>query len=71
MAISNKYGKIDIPDIGDNEPVFILRAQDILAEPAITLYRLLTAPHGNTLASSLDRDIENFRNWEGIKKIPD
>jgi hypothetical protein len=23
MAISGKYGRIDIPKIGDNEPVFI------------------------------------------------
>ena len=28
MAISTKYGKVDIPKIGSDEPVFILRAQD-------------------------------------------
>jgi len=32
MALSLKYGKIDIPRINDGEPVFILRAQDKLAE---------------------------------------
>ena len=28
MAISTKYGKIDIPNIADDEPIFVLRAQD-------------------------------------------
>jgi hypothetical protein len=28
MAISGKYGKLTIPNIDDNEPIFILRAQD-------------------------------------------
>ncbi|UCD78894.1 MAG: hypothetical protein JSW26_26415 [Desulfobacterales bacterium] len=32
MAISGKYGKLDIPKIGEDEPVFILRAQDRLAQ---------------------------------------
>jgi hypothetical protein len=31
MAVSTKYGKVDIPKIGGDEPVFILRAQDKLA----------------------------------------
>jgi hypothetical protein len=39
MAISGKYGQIDIPKIGEREPVFILRAQDLLAGPAIELYK--------------------------------
>ncbi len=46
MAISGKYGKLNIPRIGDAEPVFILRAQDKLAGPAIEMYRLLSASHG-------------------------
>ena len=37
MAISGKYGKLDIPRIGKDEPVFILRAQDKLAEMAIEI----------------------------------
>jgi len=28
MAVSTKYGNVDIPKIGVDEPVFILRAQD-------------------------------------------
>jgi hypothetical protein len=71
MAISTKYGKVNIPRIGDNEPVFILRAQDKLAEPTIAMYRLLAASHGSRLAPSLDKEIDNFRQWSGSKKLPD
>jgi hypothetical protein len=71
MAISTKYGKVNIPKIGDNEPVFILRAQDKLAEATIGMYRLLAASHGSKLAASLDKEIESFRNWPGFKKLPD
>jgi len=38
MAISLKYGKIDIPNIPDDEPVFIIRAQDSLSVPVISEY---------------------------------
>ncbi len=71
MAISTKYGKVNIPKIGDNEPVFILRAQDKLAEAAIGMYKLLAASHGSRLAPSLDKEIESFRKWPGAKKLPD
>jgi len=71
MAISTKYGKVNIPKIGDNEPVFVLRAQDKLAETAIGMYKLLAASHGSRLASSLDKEIESFRKWPGAKKLPD
>jgi hypothetical protein len=71
MAISTKYGRIDIPKIGKDEPVFILRAQDKLAEPAIGMYRTLVASHGSKLTDSLDREIEAFKSWPGTKKLPD
>ncbi len=71
MAISTKYGKVNIPRIGDNEPVFILRAQDMLAEATIGMYKLLAATHGSKLVASLDREIESFRKWQGAKKLPD
>jgi hypothetical protein len=71
MAVSTKYGKVDIPKIGGDEPVFILRAQDKLAEATIGMYRLLTASHGSKLADSLNREIEAFRGWQGAKKLPD
>jgi hypothetical protein len=71
MAVSTKYGKVNIPKIGDNEPVFILRAQDKLAEAAIGMYKLLAASHGSRMAASLDKEIESFRKWPGAKKLPD
>ena len=41
MALSGKYGKLDIPKIAAEEPVFILRAKDVLAATAIQMYQLL------------------------------
>ncbi|MDP2730960.1 MAG: hypothetical protein Q8O55_10850 [Dehalococcoidales bacterium] len=71
MAVSTKYGKVDIPKIGSDEPVFILRAQDKLAETAIGMYRLLAASHNSKLANSLDKEIEAFQSWQGARKLPD
>lgn len=71
MAISGKYGKVNIPKIGADEPVFILRAQDKLAEPAIEMYRSLAASHGCQLANDLEKEIQSFREWPGRKKMPD
>lgn len=71
MAISGKYGKLHIPKISEEEPVFILRAQDQLAVPAIEMYQLLAASHGSSVAKSLEDEITSFRHWQGRKKIPD
>ena len=71
MAVSGKYGRVTVPPIGEDEPVFILRAQDRLAEPAIEMYRLLAASHGCELAQSLSQELERFRQWRGDRKLPD
>lgn len=71
MAISSKYGKITIANVGEEEPVFILRSQDRLASATIEMYRILVATHGSKLADSLGSEIENFRKWQGKKKMPD
>lgn len=71
MALSGKYGKVNIPKIGADEPVFILRAQDKLAEATIGMYHLLAASHGLRLAGALQKEIESFRQWKGNKKMPD
>ena len=71
MAVSEKYGKINIPKIADDEPVFILRAQDRLAEHAIDMYRSLAASHGSGVVDKLPAAIEVFRSWSGSKKLPD
>jgi hypothetical protein len=71
MALSGKYGKLDIPKICDDEPVFILRAQDKLAKTAIQFYQLLAASHTCLLAKDLDKEIQTFEKWQGVKKMPD
>ncbi|MDD5167897.1 MAG: hypothetical protein PHN75_03690 [Syntrophales bacterium] len=72
MAISGKYGKLDIPKIAADEPVFILRAQDILAAPVIQIYQVLVNSHGHRpLAAGLDKEIQTFQKWSGVKKMPD
>ena len=70
MALSSTYGKLDIPIIGENEPVFILRGQDILAQSAIEMYRLLAEAHGCRVAEALTSEISLFRQWKGEKKLP-
>jgi hypothetical protein len=71
MAVSGKYGKIEILKIGEEEPVFILRAQDRLAQGLIEIYKVLVASHGSANAEQLDKEIARFRQWDGPKKIPD
>jgi len=71
MAISGKYGRLNIPKIGEDEPVFVLRAQDKLAEPTIEMYRALAASHGYRLAQGLQKELDGFRQWKGAKKLPD
>ena len=71
MAISGKYGKVNIPNIGEDEPVFILRAQDKLAEAAILMYQALAASHAAAVAKDVGKEAVLFRKWEGKKKLPD
>jgi hypothetical protein len=71
MAISGKYGSINIPGIGEKEPVFIIRAQDKLAISAIEMYRALASSHGSLIAASLNKELETFHSWKGKIKLPD
>jgi len=71
MAVSQKYGKLAIPRIDDNEPIFILRARDALAESAIQMYRLLAEAHGCSLGERIYEEIEAFQRWTGEKQLPD
>ena len=70
MAQSRRYGKVDIPMIGEDEPVFVLRGQDILAESAIEMYRLLAEAHGCKVADGLAQEINAFREWPGERRLP-
>ncbi len=71
MAISGKYGKINIPKVSAEEPVFILRAQDRLAEAMIEIYRIIVASHNSPLAEELEKEIDRFHRWSGTRKMPD
>jgi hypothetical protein len=71
MAISGKYGKINIPKIGEDEPVFILRAQDKLALWLVEIYKVLAESHGCRFEEPLDKEIKRLRDWKGPKKMPD
>ena len=71
MANSGKYGKLDIPKIGADEPVFILRAQDLMACPLIQIYKVLVGAHDSPLARDLDKVLKTFQQWPGNKKMPD
>jgi hypothetical protein len=71
MAISGKYGTLTIPNIPDDEPVFVLRAQDRLAQGTVEIYKVIAEQHDAALAADLDKEIERFRNWQGPRKMPD
>jgi len=71
MAVSGKYGKVNIPRVGDDGPVFILRGQDKLALAAIEMYQALAASHGAGVSQGIRQQIEGFRNWKGPRKLPD
>ncbi len=71
MAVSGKYGNIDISGIDQDEPVFILRAKDKLAVPAMQMYKELAASHSSPVTTGLNEEIERFRAWSGPKKIAD
>ena len=71
MAVSGKYGKLEIPKVGEDEPVFILRAQDKLSEFAIKMYQTLAASHRAGVAEDVQKEIGLFRDWKGRKKLPD
>jgi hypothetical protein len=71
MAVPGKFRKLNIPKICENEPMFILRAQDKLAGPDIGMYKLLVASHGCPLAEKLQKEIDAFQQWRGPKKLPD
>jgi hypothetical protein len=45
VAVLRKYSKVAIPGIGEDEPVFFLRAQDRLAQGMIGIYRVIASLH--------------------------
>ncbi len=45
MAQDLKYGKIDIPGIGDDEPVFVIRGRDECALDVLDAYAAIYEEH--------------------------
>jgi hypothetical protein len=35
------------------------------------MYKLLADSHGCSITKSIDKDLGNFKNWPGKKKMPD
>lgn len=71
MAVSGKYGRIDIPGMDPDEPVFILRGKDKLAVAAMTMYRALAESHASPVVDGIDAEVERFQQWGGLKELPD
>lgn len=77
MAQDGKYGNIEIPGIRGDEPVFIIRAQDILAQEAVFEYGALAAERGASeeFVESVRRRESEIRDWQQAHpdsvKVPD
>lgn len=71
MAISGKYGKLDIPNVENDEPVFVLRGKDKLAVAAMQMYQALARSHASPVAEGMEDEIRRFQAWDGLKEIPD
>lgn len=56
MAKDNKYGNVQIEGIPDDEPVFVLRAQDKFALPTLFRYK-------NLVRGIEDEDQQRTQEW--------
>jgi hypothetical protein len=61
MARDLKYGQIDIPGIGGDEPVFIMRAQDALSTKVIRGYKVLAVDTKPPRTDDFIRGIEDVQ----------
>jgi hypothetical protein len=74
MADDSKYGKLDIPGIPDDEPVFVLRAKDKLAVRTLYKYEILAMSRGGSdipqeFLDNVTQVIDKFEEW--AEKNPD
>ena len=71
MAKDTKYNIVDVEGIPEDEPIFVLRAQDVFAVAMLKFYQSLRDSSGDFGgANDLDHTIGEFRSWRP-KKIPD
>lgn len=69
MAAEGKYGRVTTSkgSIGEDEPVFLLRARDSLAAEAIDYYRIRCAQEGSSQEhrDDLSEVLQVFEAWQG------
>lgn len=75
MAIDQKYGKVsfEFGNVGEDEPVFVIRGRDILGIAALNAYRDIATMHKcpTSLFDSVHDAIDAFAEWPGEKRLPD
>lgn len=71
MARDTKYGNILIVGVPEEEPIFILRAQDVFAIRMLKEYKELRESSGDVDGEkSVQASIDAFKNWN-FRKVPD
>lgn len=77
MAKDTKYGRLVVPGIGPDEPVFVLRAQDSVSVSTLLVYQGLARSKGSPAShvEGINRAIEAFCEWQAenskLVKVPD
>ncbi len=69
-GVDSKYGPLHIKGVPQNEPVFVLRAQDAHAVYMLFEYQRLAGSHNKEMEERLDLVIARFKAWQP-KKLPD
>jgi hypothetical protein len=66
MAIDLKYGHIPVAGVGDDEPVFVVRAQDVLSPRLLRIYRELCAVAGSPPRhlDGIGESVTAFESWQ-------
>lgn len=68
MAIDNKYGKVTLEkgNIGEDEPVFVFRARDLLAPSTLWYYLELCTDNGSPEGhlKAIRQAINQFEQWQ-------
>ena len=71
MARDTKYKDVNVMGIPEDEPIFVLRAQDVFAVVVLKFYQGLRDSSGDAGGvNDLDYTISEFIHWH-TKKIPD
>jgi hypothetical protein len=77
VAQDNKYGKVDIPGIPDDEPVFIIRGKDEAAPEAVHAYgdEATNIGASDEFVESVHKRAHEIHQWQlangDLVKIPD